>query len=79
MYDSVLNATQIATGSINCSISMAQGTVFRWPEFSSYVVNGVDVVEPSVCGSTGCPEGYVGDYCNYTTGRGRKFCGIMVE
>ncbi|XP_052070616.1 uncharacterized protein LOC127709241 isoform X4 [Mytilus californianus] len=69
LYDSVLNESEITTGGNNCSISMPTGTVFRWQEFASYVNSetaGVDVIEPSLCGSEACPLGYEGEWCNAT-------------
>ena len=78
MYDSMLNATYIATESGNCSISMPSGTVFRWQDFSSYINSGVEVIEPSVCRSGGCPTGYSGQFCNSTKGKS-EMCSKLLE
>jgi len=69
VYDSILNATDIARGSGNCSINMPSGTVFKWQDFSSYINSGVEVIEPSVCRSGGCPTGYSGQFCNSSKGK----------
>ena len=78
MYDSMLNATYIATESGNCSISMPSGTVFRWQDFSSYINSGVEVIEPSVCRNGGCPTGYSGQFCNSTKGKS-EICSKLLE
>ncbi|XP_076073923.1 uncharacterized protein LOC143045353 isoform X3 [Mytilus galloprovincialis] len=69
LYDTVLNESEITKGGKNCSISMPVGSVFRWQEFTSYISTetaGVNVIEPSLCGSDECPLSYEGEWCNTT-------------
>lgn len=78
MYDSMLNATDIATGSGNCSVIMPSGTVFRWQDFSSHINSDVEVIEPSVCRSGGCSTGYSGQFCNSTKGKS-EMCSKLLQ
>lgn len=71
LYDTVLNESEITKGGKNCSINMPVGSVFRWQEFTSYISTetaGVNVIEPSLCGSDECPLSYEGEWCNTTEG-----------
>ncbi|KAK3091382.1 hypothetical protein FSP39_019454 [Pinctada imbricata] len=64
VYDSVLTFEQVKSLASGCHSNPLPGNRVRWVEFDSDVQGDVKVVRPSLCGSTQCPEGYRGYYCN---------------
>ncbi|KAJ8319256.1 hypothetical protein KUTeg_004347 [Tegillarca granosa] len=64
VYNTALEPTLIKSMATNCSIDRHAGDRHQWTEFSSYIEHGIDVVIPTICGSSKCPPGFRGSLCN---------------